>query len=193
MVVSRKFSHVLVLGASAATLFSAFAFPSTAQAGFFDQLFGAPSQPVYNQPSYNGAPPQQLDVQPEPFVLQRRAVKRVVADDKPVLQKTTDLLHDKTLRPGDAVMMKTGIHVYTGRETAAHKAAEFSPLDQAPRLRPNERVALASMDGTRNDPLAKGAAPDTLSSGRSAAVSTPIVAGVKFTDQRGKTIRYVGP
>lgn len=192
MVESRGFSRACLIGGSAMALF-AIALPGTAQAGFFDQLFGAaPSQPAYNQPSYNEVPPQ-LDGQPEPFLLQRRAVKRVAADDKPLLQKTTDLMHDKTLRPGDAVMMKTGIHVYTGHETTAHKSADFSPLDQTPRLKPNERIALASMDGTRNDPLAKGSAPDTLSSGRSAAVSTPIVAGVKFTDQRGKTIRYVGP
>ncbi|WP_158807306.1 hypothetical protein [Beijerinckia sp. L45] len=192
MVESKGFSRVCLISGSVLTLFASISLPSTAQAGFFDQLFGG-SQP--SQPEYNQAPPQQqLDTQPEPFVLQqRRIVKRVVADDKPVLQKTTDLLHDKTLRPGDAVMMKTGIHVYTGRETSTHRSADFSPLDQASRLKPNKRIALASMDGTRNDPLAKGSAPDTLSSGRSAAVGTPVVAGVKFTDQRGKTIRYVGP
>jgi hypothetical protein len=190
MVESKAFKRVVLVGGSILTMAASIALPGTAQAGFFDQLFGggAPSQPVYNEPQ-----PQLNMQQPEPFVLQqRRAVKRVVVDEKPVLQKTTDLMHDKTLRPGDAVMMKTGIHVYTGREASTHRSADFATLD-ASRLKPNERIALASMDGTRNDPLTKGATPDTLSSGRSAAVSTPIVAGVKFTDQRGKTIRYVGP
>ena len=49
------------------------------------------------------------------------------------------------------------------------------------------------MDATRNDPLAQAMTPDTIASGRSASVSAPLVTGVKFTDQRGKTIRYIGP
>ncbi len=54
-------------------------------------------------------------------------------------------------------------------------------------------MVLASVDATRNDPLAKAAKPDTVASGRSAAVSAPIVAGIKFTDKRGVLVRYVGP
>lgn len=195
MVESRSFSqHVMLLSGSILTMTASIVLPTSAHAGFFDQLFGggAPSQPSYSQPAYNEPQPQ-LGSQPEPFVSeQRRSAKRVVLDEKPVLQKTTDLMHDRTLRAGDAVMLKTGIHVYEGRDTSTHRSADFAPLD-ASRVKSRERIALASMDGTRNDPLSKGQAPDTLSSGRSAAVSTPIVVGVKFTDQRGKTIRYVGP
>jgi hypothetical protein len=193
MVETKGFSRVCLIGGSVVAMFASIVAPGTAQAGFFDQLFGgaAPAEP-----SYTAAPPQQqqFDSRSEPFVVpHRRVVKHIVVDDKPVLQKTTDLMHDKTLRPGDAVMMKTGIHVFTGHETSTHRTADFAKLDDARRMKPNERFALASMDATRNDPLAKGTAPDTLSSGRSAAVGTPVVAGVKFTDQRGKTIRYVGP
>jgi hypothetical protein len=188
-----RFSRIGVVSGSLLAIAASIAIPGTAQAGFFDQLFGggqpaAPYEQVQPQP-------QQFDTQPQPFIIvpQRRATKRIVVEDKPVLQKTTDLMHDKTLRPGDAIMMKTGLHVYTGREAAVHRPTDFAPLDSASHLKPAERIALASMDGTRNDPLAKGTAPDTLASGRSAAVSTPIVVGVKFTDQHGKTIRYVGP
>ena len=197
MVETKGFSRVCLIGGSVVGLFASIVAPGTAQAGFFDQLFGAaaPAEPSY---TYSAPPPQQqqqqFDSRPEPFVApHRRVVKRIILDDKPVLQKTTDLMHDKTLRPGDAVMMKAGIHVFTGHETSTHRMADFARLDDARRVKPNERIALASMDATRNDPLAKGTAPDTLSSGRSAAVGTPVVAGVKFTDQHGKTIRYVGP
>ncbi len=164
--------------------------PGPAQAGFFDQLFGggAPNEPVYQ------SEPQRMDAPSAPAVLQRRRpVKRVAVEQKPVRQTPTDLMHDRTLQPGDAVMMKTGIHVYTGREGATHRSSEFTRLDDARRVPAATKAVLASLDGTRNDPLAKAAAPDTLASGRSAAVGSPIVAGMKFTDQRGVTIRYVGP
>ena len=164
--------------------------PTSAQAGFFDQLFGAP--PPVTQPTYEDVRPSAPDgFAPAP--LERRPAKRVVVDEKPVLQKTTDLMHDKTLRPGDAVMMKSGMHVYVGREVAAHTRRDFAPLDATSQIKPAQRIALAALDGTRNDPLTKPNTPDTLASGRSAAVGSPIVAGVQFTDQRGRTIRYVGP
>ncbi len=161
-----------------------------AHAGFFDQLFGGGQR--QDAPQYNE--PQALDAPAAPsFAQPRHTVKRVAADDKPVLQKTTDLMHDRTLQPGDAVMMKNGIHIYTGREGAVHDRDQFSSLDEASRLSPARKTVLAAMDGTRNDPLAKAAAPDTLASGRSASVSAPVVAGVKFTDKRGVVVRYVGP
>lgn len=177
----------VLVGSCLVALGAAFA-PATAQAGFFDQLFGAPPPP--SQPTY------QYDAAPMPLPLEprehRHRAKKVYVDEKPVLQKPTDIMHDKTLRPGDAVMTKTGIHIYDGHESGTHHPDDFVPLDEA-RLKKSERVALAALDGTRNDPLAKALPPDTLASGRSAAVATPIVKGVTFTDQRGRTIRYVGP
>ena len=179
-----------LLGASLISASAMIGVPASAQAGFFDQLFGGSASP---EPSVQANEPQ-LDVPSQPMVLQRRhAVKKVAVDDKPVLQKTTDLMHDKTLLPGDAVMMKTGIKIYTGRDSVTHRRADFTSLDNARQVSPATKTVLASMDATRNDPLAKAANPDTLASGRSASVSAPIVAGIKFTDQRGVTIRYVGP
>jgi hypothetical protein len=130
---------------------------------------------------------------PEPTEIHRHERKREVVERKPVLQKPTDLMHDKTLHPGDAIMMKTGIHIYAGREDALPHPNDFVPLDDARHLKPAERVALAAIDATRNDPLSKDVAPDSLASGRSAAVAGPLVKGVPFTDQRGRVIRYVGP
>jgi hypothetical protein len=187
-----KVSRVATIVAAVTTLgVATLGFTAGAQAGFFEQLFGAPPPPQPPAPSYYQ--PEAPVAGPTPYVPHRHEHRREYVDTKPSLQKPTDLMHDKTLHPGDAVMMKTGIHIYTGREDALPNSDNFVPLDDATRIKPAERVALAAIDATRNDPLSKGTAPDSLASGRSAAVAGPLVKGVEFTDQRGHTIRYVGP
>lgn len=171
--------------------------PATAHAGFLDQLFGggAPQQ----APSYGYEQPQQYVDQPiyaapMPAPVEVHRVKKHVAlNNKPVLQKTTDLMHDATLRPGDAVMMKDGLHVYEGAESSRHHSDEFVALGNDDDLTGKERAKLVQMDTTRNDPLRGEITPDTIASGRSASVATPIVAGYKITDARGMSVRYVGP
>ena len=170
------------------TAFAVTALPGAAHAGFFDDLFGGARAPA--EPTYNYDAPISSD--PIPFEI-RRPRRKVVQDDKPVLQKTTDIWHDKTLRDGDAVMMKDGLHVYSGSEGARHVASDFPRLDRSDDVSRKQKMALLAMDGTRNDPLTSGAAPDTIASGRSAAVASPVVAGYAITDARGKAVRYVGP
>ncbi len=186
-VVSRRGSVMLAIGVVAGLA----SMPTAAQAGFFDQLFGgfqAPAAaPIEASPSYNGA----VDVAPRSHI--HRVVRIAPVDSKPVLQKTTDLMHDKTLRAGDAVMMKDGIHVYAGRDGDRHNKGEFVTLDDARHVASKARVELAGLDVTRNDPLAVGNAPDTIASGRSASVGTPTVAGYRITDVKGASVRYVGP
>ena len=178
--------------------------PGTAQAGFLDQLFGSPA-PAPAAPTYSYEQPSAPSEFYTPRVrsyrhslavpVRRHEAKKVVAArdlEKPVLQQTTDLMSDKTLRPGDAVMMKDGLHVYDGRESAKHRAAQFVAIDAA-KLKGSDRSALVAMDTTRNDPLRGAVAPDTVASGRSAAVGTPVVKGFKITDARGQSVRYVGP
>ena len=164
---------------------------SGAQAGFLDQLLGVFQAPVAApQPSY--------DYGRAPTAFAPREVrhlrKRVAAvSDKPVLQKTTGLMDDKTLRSGDAVMMKDGLHVYAGPEESRHSRDQFVPLDEARHVSSQDRVKLAAMDTTRNDPLVTGVKPDTIASGRSAAVGVPVAAGYRITDAKGASVRYVGP
>ena len=190
MAIADKSFRFGLAGVSAALALGLFT--TSAQAGFFEQLFGG-GQPAQAQPSY-GSDASVLPQSNEPFVqLHRRHVTRKVVDTKPALQKPTDIDHDKTLRAGDAVMTKSGIEIYTGHDSGSHRKPEFTSLDNARRIKPSERVALASLDTTRNDPVTKAASPEYLASGRSAAVSSPLVQGVKFTDQHGKTIRYIGP
>ena len=118
----------------------------------------------------------------------------MVVDDKPKLQKPTDLMHDVTLQNGDAVMMKGGLRVYTGEDGGGrHTKTDFVALDDVSGMPKEERKALVAMDTTRNDPLRGALSLDTIASGRSAAVASPIVSGHEIVDAAGKKVRYVGP
>ncbi len=165
--------------------------PTGAQAGFLDQLFGAFQPPApAPQPSYDYGRAPAAFAPREPHHVRKRVAS---VSGKPVLQKTTALMDDKTLRAGDAVMMKDGLHVYTGPEASRHDHDQFVPLDEARHISGQDRVKLASMDTTRNDPLVSGVKPDVIASGRSAAVGTPTVVGYRITDAKGASVRYVGP
>lgn len=159
-----------------------------ARAGFFDQLFGGPpAAPAYQPYDAPGAAPEDMPV------IRHHAHKHVAREVAPVKQTPTDLMHDKTLRPGDAVMMKDGLHVYDGPVARAHDRDEFVPLAHAADLPKTERMALLALDTSRHDPLRGRMTPDTLASGRSAAVGAPVSMGYRITDARGRSIRYVGP
>lgn len=155
--------------------------PASANAGFFDQLFGG-GTPQPAQPNYGAEP--QAPVSPDAGPVQtQRPFKRTVAHEvKQVRQKTTDLMHDKTLRPGDAIMMKDGVHIYNGPEAVKHSAKQFVPIDDARYVTSTQRAALVAMYTTPTTV--------TLQSGRSIGVVSP---GYRITDARGASVRYVGP
>ena len=159
--------------------------PASAQAGFFEQLFGLESPAPQPAPSYETQRPMRV-----PRVYRH---KHVALENRTGRQTPTDLMHDATLRPGDAVMMKSGIHIYEGDRASSHESDDFVALDDADRTSRKQREALLALDTTRNDPLRGEVKPDTIASGRSASVSTPVSAGFKITDARGRSIRYVGP
>lgn len=158
-----------------------------ARAGFFDQLFGGPPA----APAYEPSEAPQMAPSDAP-VTRHRPRKKVAREIAPVKQTPTDLMHDKTLRPGDAVMMKDGLHVYDGPVARAHDRAEFVPVAHAD-LPKTQRAMLLALDTTHHDPLRGRMTPDTLASGRSAAVGVPVSQGYKITDAHGRSIRYVGP
>ena len=164
--------------------------PRPAHAGFFEQLFGI--QPQQSAPTYEPQP-----AAPEPYSVpsyrNHPVKKRVAVESTPVRQKTTDLMHDASLRPGDAIMMKDGIHVFEGGHARQHDDTDFVALDNDRDLSKPERARLIATDVTRNDPLLLRTTPDVIASGRSAAVANPISKGYRITDARGKSLRYVGP
>ena len=167
--------------------------PGTAHAGFFEQLFGGapePSPQAAPTPSYQYDQPSYFQDAP----VRHRAKPKAVVDAKPKLQKPTDLMHDATLQNGDAVMTKGGLQVYTGEDGGSrHSKADFVALDDVSGMPKQARKALMAMDTTRNDPLQGSLNPDTIASGRSAAVASPIVSGHDIVDAAGKKVRYVGP
>lgn len=169
------------------------ALPGVAHAGFLEQLFGGVQQEAPQAapaPAYGYDAPRYIQDAP----VRHHAKRKVVVDDKPKLQKPTDLMRDATLQTGDAVMMKGGIHVYTGDDRESrHTKADFAALDDVRGVPKQERQALVAMDTTHNDPLRSALNPDTIASGRSAAVASPIVAGTEIVDARGAKVRYVGP
>lgn len=168
------------------------ALPNTAHAGFLEQLFGIAPQaaaPVAPAPDYRYDAPQSFDAP-----VRRRAKRKVALDDKPKLQKPTDLMHDTTLQTGDAVMMKGGIHVYVGDDRdMKHSKADFEPIDEVRGLPRQERRALIAKESFRGDTVSDGGKKDVVSSGRSAAVADVVARGHDIIDARGKTVRYVGP
>ena len=170
--------------------------PATAHAGFLDELFGAaPQQAPIQQP----APDQGFSYgQPtfgEPLAQHRqhKAKKVVVAVDKtPKLQMTTDLMSDKTLRPGDAVMMKSGVHIFVGERDTHHGSDDFVALDEAHRVTKHDGGELVAMNVAHRAPLDYVGGETTMLEGRSVG-GRPLSEGYKITDARGHSVRYVGP
>lgn len=162
-----------------------------AQAGFLDELFGSFGTPTPQAPTApeGFGPPEARPLPSE----NRRHKKKVFVEEKPVRQQPTDLMHDKTLQVGDAVMMKDGLHIYQGPEADTHNKRQFKPIDAVRHMPAKQRATLLALDTTRNDPLRRASNPDTIASGRSAAVGVPVTEGIRVTDTHGKSIRYVGP
>ena len=71
------------------------------------------------------------------------------------------------------------------------QTADFQPLDAVDGVPKQEQKLLVALDTTRNDPLRGALNPDTIASGRSAAVASPVVAGHEIVDASGKTVRYM--
>ena len=161
--------------------------PGVAHAGFFEQLFGLEPAPS------TGYDRTERPYEPQPYRRAVRPKKAAAVDTKPKRQMPTDLMHDATLRPGDAVMMKGGMRVYEGDDQSKHDKRDFVALEAAPDVPKKPRAELVALDTTRNDPLRGTVTPNVIASGRSAAVGAPISQGYRITDARGKSMRYVGP
>jgi hypothetical protein len=158
-----------------------------AQAGFFDQFFG--TQPQAQPQPYYGYGFGEW----RPAVRHRSHRVKAAAEEKIIRQTPTDLMHDATLRYGDAVMTKTGISIFTGERKALHDLDDFSPLKAAKHLRPGEKIALEAVDAACPGSAASRKLSSKLISGRSSASVSPVAEGPVSRDQGGKPIRYVGP
>jgi hypothetical protein len=114
------------------------------------------------------------------------------ADEKIARQTPTDLMHDATLRYGDAVMTKSGIRIFTGTRKASHDRDDFSPLQDV-RVKPSQKIALDAVDPAHPNGTRGSKSSVELRSGRSSASTIPFAKGVMIDSGNGKAIRYVGP
>ena len=182
-----------------ASLVQSMAFPTVAQAGFFDFLFGPPVPAVRSYEGYFGGMPGHWGADPgfrrhgDPSFHRHRHKlsahrKMVVADSHPVGPvPPTDLMDDDSLRRGDAVMTPSGIKIFIGPSGDHHEPEDFRKPSEIKGLPKVERKALAAL-------AAQGSGTDGkpgMATGRSA--SDKLVFGKTIIDPQGRSIRYVGP
>jgi hypothetical protein len=187
----------VLTAALAAALGQLVAFPSVAQAGFFDFLFGlvpqAPAVRSFEAHRHHwhgrhwGAG---LAFHRYEHKFSRR--KLVVADRADHPQRPegpVDLMDDESLRKGDAVMTPDGIRIFVGYSGSSHHAPEdFKIPAEVKGLSNRERKAFAGLDAQGSG---TGAASGAVT-GRS-STQRDVSVGEKVTDSSGRTIRYVGP
>jgi hypothetical protein len=177
------------------------AFPSIAQAGLFDFLFGQSERPaVRPNEGYFGGMPGQWGADPgfrrradrgfhrhgHKFMSRR---KLPVADNHPVGPvPPTDLMDDGSLRHGDAVMTPAGIRIFIGSSANHHEPEDFRKPSEIKGLSKVERKALAALDAQGSG---TGGKPG-IATGRSAS-ERKLVFGETIIDPQGRAIRYVGP
>jgi len=168
--------------------------------GLFDFLFSprpAPS-PTYFPPSYFPSGPRPMPPLPHmsaPRQRQRQVIRKIpsspvtanhIQAERPDMQRS-DIMTDRTLRGGDAVMTRKGLRIFAGGPTSRHRPEDFAPLAEISGLSLSERAALAEID-TRIPLPHMG----DLATGRS--VATPDHASRRLIDDpRHGVIRYVGP
>lgn len=99
-------------------------------------------------------------------------------------------MHDPTLRVGDAVMMKSGIKIFTGRRRDSDAAGDFMVLEEARDIKSSERVALALLDVRRGNSSTKRG---WSSPGRSSFVGRPVLGSEETFDDNHRAVRFVGP
>jgi hypothetical protein len=182
-----------------------FAFPSTAQAGFFDFLFGAQPQTQVFRPydAFPGRVRRHADrsfhrhehrFAAHQFVAHRKIVLADKTDHPTRPQEQTDIMDDDSLRRGDAVMTQAGIRVFVGYSSDHHRPEDFQKISEIKKLSQRARSALAALDAPRPKPSGQTAGEHGVVTGRSATENeNKVSVGETITDPNGRTIRYVGP
>jgi hypothetical protein len=173
-----------------------------AQAGLFDFFFqrSAPQSIYEPQPEYGNLPFGEIQG-PRHRVVSHPHITVVNKEgldlSLPSGGHADDLMNDRTLREGDAVMTDQGLRIFAG---ASHGTKEFARLKDAKGLPAPEQEQLAEINvqraGGGNQLRLDSARPpepsrDKVVSGRSTASDTR--AWKWLRDPRGHLIRYVGP
>jgi hypothetical protein len=166
-------------------------FPSIAQAGFFDFLFGPPpQQAVRPYEAYPGHFRRHRHA--HNFTAHRKPVVVDRTDHKVGPQAPIDIMDDDSLQHGDAVMTQAGIRIFVGDSSDHHQPEEFRKISEIKKLSQRERKALAALDAPGANPGGQTAGQSDMVTGRSATEHN-VTAGETITDPNGRTVRFVGP
>ena len=124
-----------------------------ASAGFLDFLFKPPSPSVPLVQPYDTQTPVIEPLTVHPLVLHRTPAAQVDSGRtkgdvccKSGEDPVAFLMHDPTLRPGDAVMTRDGIRIFEGPVSSRHVRDDFTPLAKAKNIEPGTRAELAQVD-----------------------------------------------
>jgi hypothetical protein len=120
----------------------------------------------------------------------------VVRTPSTAQEAISKVLHDETLRPGDAYMAADGLRVFVGPEKKNTAQKRFVAIDKARAISPGLRARLAALD---HRPVAAPPTtrPSKARAAEHASVHTAMANMAKvpdhfIVDARGRTIRVVG-
>jgi len=163
----------------------------TAQAGFFDELFGQERSPQAAPlwPPEDTLPPVKSHRQGSSHHHIVNLAQQIPGA-WPQGSAWEVFLHDPTLKNGDAVMTPDGLRIFTGSEEWDHAPDDFAKLSDIAGLPQGERKRLASVERQGPEINWRSISETELQTGRSVAQSSAIET---VLDSKGRNIRYVGP
>jgi hypothetical protein len=174
------------------------AFPGSAQAGFLEDFFGSLFQPppayrgYRDSPAWSGGGHHHRAHSWRQKAGHRSATrKKILAAAKPETigpQEPVDIMADKSLRKGDAVMTQSGIRIFVGQSGDSHEPEDFIKPSEVKGLSKSARRAMARLEPGDS----ATSVPAGIVTGRS-ATGRAITTGEIITDAKGRTVRYVGP
>ena len=173
-------------------------FPSIAQAGFLDFLFGPPPQTQAVRPYEANPGDFRRHANPSfhrhahNFTAHRKLVVADRTDHKVGPQAPIDIMDDDSLQQGDAVMTQAGIRIFVGDSSDHHQPEQFRKISEIKKLSQRERKALAALDAPGANPGGQTAGQYEMVTGRSVTEHN-VAAGETITDPNGRTVRFVGP
>ncbi len=107
------------------------------------------------------------------------------------------VVHDETLRPGDAYMAADGVHIYMGRTREDSAGGHFVGLNQAGRLKDGLRARLTELENHNGGALTANGKAASSAEARNTAAALRVEAVNRakdpfIVDPLGRKVRFVG-
>lgn len=117
---------------------------------FFSAIFGGAPRPAPPVVTLDERPPAMVRARPlrrGPLVVRLHPAKpRFALAEAPGKVGRVSIFEDRTLRRGDAVMMRGGVRVFAGSASWPYRPADFVSLDDARQLGRSTSEVLAQLD-----------------------------------------------